>query len=189
MKFPTVIVENFFKNPDDIVKYANTLSYEGPKKEAYWIGKRSKLLHTINPQLFSFICDKVLNTFYNFKKESVDYEDAQVCFQKIGESDVKKFLEKKSNLLLHKDKYGSLTGLIYLSKNQNFKNGTKISINQQEDHILVSSKYNSMLCYEGSQLHGPIGSSDEDRLTIVFFINKVIAEELPYDRLNNIKGF
>jgi hypothetical protein len=188
MKFPTVIVENFFKNPNDIVKYANTLTYNGPKEGQYWIGKRSELLHKINPELFNFICNKIISIFYNGKKESVGYEDAQVCFQKIGESDVKKFLEKKSNLL-HRDIYGSLTGLIYLSKNQNFENGTKISTNQQEDHILVSSKYNSMLCYEGSQLHGPIGSKDEDRLTIVFFIHKVIAEELPLDRLNNITGF
>jgi len=188
MKFPTVIVENFFKNPDDIVKYANTLTYNSPKEGQYWIGKRSELLHKINPKLFNFICDKVISIFYNGKKENVSYEDAQVCFQKIGESDVKKFLEKKSNLL-HRDIYGSLTGLIYLSKNQSLENGTKICTDEKKDHILVSSKYNSMLCYEGSQLHGPIGSSDEDRLTIVFFIHKVIAEEMPLDRLNNIEGF
>ena len=188
MKFPTVIVENFFKNPDDIVNYSKEISFTGPKKDDYWIGERSEMLHKINPQLFHFICTKVISIFYNCKKEDVKYFDAQVCFQKIKKSDVEKFLKTKSNML-HRDIYGSLTGIIYLSKNQSFENGTKISSSENLDHILVSSKYNSMLCYEGSQLHGPIGSEDENRLTIVFFIHKIEAEELPYDRLNNIKGF
>jgi hypothetical protein len=188
MKYPTVIIENFFENPDEIVNYSNTLTFKGPEKNEYWIGKRSEMLHKINIDLFNFICSKVISIFYNCKKEIITFSDAQVCFQKIGKTDVSNCLKTKNNML-HRDIYGSLTGVIYLSKKQSFENGTKISTDEKIDHILVSSKYNSMLCYEGSQLHGPIGSENEDRLTIVFFIHKVQAEEMPYERLNNIKGF
>ena len=184
MKFPTVSVENFFDKPDDIVKYANSLEYKTPEKNQFWIGQRSELLHLIHPKLFHFICEKVISVFYDGSKEDINYDDAQICFQKISKKDW-----QNNKIKTHRDISDSLSGLIYLSKEENFANGTKISIDSELDHIMVSSKYNSMLCYDGSQLHGPIGSTGEDRLTIVFFIHNVLAEKTPYERLNNIKGF
>jgi len=184
MKFPTAIVENFFAKPDDIVKYANTLEYISPKKNEHWIGKRSELLHTLNPKLFNFIVEKVISVFYNGNKEDIFFNDAQVCFQKISKEDW-----ENNKILVHRDIGNSLSGVIYLSENENYENGTRLMIDDKKEHIRVASKYNSMICYEGSQLHGPIGSTDDNRLTIVFFIHKVIAEQLPYERLNNIKGF
>ena len=184
MKFPTAIVENFFERPDDIVKYAKTLEYKTPEKNEYWIGQRSELLHKINPELFNFIVEKVISVFYNGTKEDIMFDDAQVSFQKISKDDW-----QKNKISVHRDIGNSLSGVIYLSKNENYDNGTRLMINEKQEHLRVASKYNSMICYEGSQLHGPIGSTDDDRLTIVFFIHKVIAEKSPYERLNNIRGF
>lgn len=184
MKYPTAIVENFFERPNDIVEYANTLNYKKPKDNEAWIGERSEMLHTLNPELFRFIADKILSIFYNSDSENIKYDDAQVSFQKISKDDW-----KKNKISVHRDIGNSLSGVIYLSDNENYDNGTRIMIDEENEHLRVASKYNSMICYEGSQLHGPIGSTDENRLTIVFFIHSITGTRSPYERMNNIKGF
>jgi len=188
MKYPVVILEDFFKNPDDIVSYANKILYNTPKPNDYWIGKRSESLSLINPQLFHFIVNKVISIFYNTKKEEVLISDIDIYFQKIKKTDIINCLETRKSML-HTDKSKSLSGIIYLSKKEGIKNGTKISLNENTDNILVSNKYNSMLCYDGGQLHSPIGSEDDDRLTIVFFIRKIQSDFSVYDRLNEIEEF
>ena len=184
MKYPTAVVENFFENPKEVIKYAKTLDYETPKPSEYWIGQRSHLLHVINPNLFKFIVEKVISVFYDGSKEDIRFDDAQVCFQKISKEDW-----DKNKISVHRDIGNSLSGVIYLSENENYDNGTRLMINDKKEHMRVASKFNSMICYEGNQLHGPIGSTDDDRLTIVFFIHNIIVEKSPYERLNSIKGF
>ena len=184
MKYPTVIIDNFFDNPDKMVEYSKTLKYHIPRKDEWWIGKRSELLHKINPDLFNFICTKILATFYDSDLEEVKWEDAQIQFQIITREDI-----NKTKVLAHKDIGNSLSGIIYLSKNESLSNGTKILKDENTDKILVSSIYNTLLCYEGSQIHAPIGASEEERLTIVFFIHDIKANVLPYDRINRVKGF
>ena len=47
MLFPSMCTDGFFKNPDNIVKYANTLTYHSAES-GKWPGVRSEALHKIN---------------------------------------------------------------------------------------------------------------------------------------------
>ena len=52
MHFPTTCIDHFFKYPDAVRKYANTLTFQ-PEPEGRWPGQRTKELHLENDNLFN----------------------------------------------------------------------------------------------------------------------------------------
>lgn len=177
IKFPTVVIDNFFKNPDKIVEYAHSLNYSKAPKEEFWPGVRSQRLHEVNDHLFGFVIRKILNVFYEPDLENYQWEDTYAAFHKI-----------KSNFNLsniHKDNVCLVAGLIYLNKNGSIDNGTTIYNEKKEKKFILSNTYNTMICYDGNQLHGATNTmmkNDEERLTLVFFIRKLTVRSLPLDR-------
>ena len=51
MGFPSLIIDNFFEDPDKVVDYANTLEYQ-QSVGGKWPGKRSDHLNRLNSELF-----------------------------------------------------------------------------------------------------------------------------------------
>jgi hypothetical protein len=186
IKFPTLIVDNFFNDPDVIINLSNTLEFFEADKKEFWPGKRSLPLHTVNDKLFNFILSKVLSFYYDFQLESVSWENAYVAFHKMNSK-----IDLKD---IHKDNSALLAGIIYLNKNGTIDNGTTIYNEDKNKKLILSNTYNTMLSYDANQLHGATSTimyNNEERLSIVFFIDTLIAYRLPMERsikyLENIR--
>jgi len=55
-------VDNFFDNPEEIVKFANSLVYRIGEK-GFWPGKRTEELHINHKQFFNSFLKKILALF------------------------------------------------------------------------------------------------------------------------------
>ena len=62
--YPTVtVIDNFFKDPDSIVEIANNLEFY-PNSDGAWPGRRTKLLHEVEPEFFEFFGQKLHSIFH-----------------------------------------------------------------------------------------------------------------------------
>jgi hypothetical protein len=199
MLFPTIIVENFFEKPKELINFSKKLEYEKDKVNS-WPGVRSKSFHIINEKLYFFVIKKVLSYFYDYNlltlnNEEMLFDNTYVGFHKIKEKDIKGFKDLK-----HRDYETHLAGLIYLNNENNIKTGTKLysdcevvknSFISPKEKLIIANKFNTMIAYDGNNLHGPSGflKNNKERLNIVFFINKIITKKFPTERANLIKGF
>ena len=66
MRFPTLCVDDFYKNPEQIRDFALSLEYSKP--EGIYPGERTKYLHEIDKKLFQQFCEKLFSfqLFPNF---------------------------------------------------------------------------------------------------------------------------
>ena len=113
-QFSTTCVDNFFKYPDEIVNFANTLEYR-PHSEGMWPGERSNRLDQISSALHNAICAKYLKL--HLVTPMVGYK-ASVYFQKIGAG--------SDFGWVHNDYPYLHTTLIYLTKDSNLNSGTSL---------------------------------------------------------------
>ena len=129
-KFFPVSVDDFFDNPDIIVRYAKSL----PKKsdpEGRWPGKRTELLWKINKQLNDLILLKILKCYYDLDYQSVFWERGNLAFQEISA-----FSKNKNDVRnkgwIHSDSDDQkkfpyeLAGLIYLTPDIDPDAGTSL---------------------------------------------------------------
>tara|TARA_R100001086_G_scaffold186878_1_gene105033 strand:+ start:1181 stop:1855 length:675 start_codon:yes stop_codon:yes gene_type:complete len=122
--FATTCIDNFFKYPDSLVNYANsleftTLSWEGG--EQVWPGKRSKELHILHPALYDDISKKYLYNHYTLrdKDTSVSYH-SQMHFQKVDSEYDKGWIHLDDGIV-H-------TTIIYLTPDANPAGGTSLYV-------------------------------------------------------------
>ena len=205
MLFPTIIADNFFVEPEEIVNFAQTLKF-APSLDGAWPGTRSALLHTIDKLLFCKINNKILSIVFP-SISNIQYRCAS-SFQLIKQS-------TKNNLKqgwVHHDDPNLFTAIIYLSKHQdvgttiveaknfnsnvinlsskvranlgqdvkNLEEKVNENNNQFKDSIVVKSKYNRILIFDSNQYHyvPNLISNDlsEDRLTLVCFFQNIFHE-------------
>jgi len=104
MIFPSVCMDGFFNNPEEIINYANTLEYSPDGSSP---GFRTKLLHELNFNFFNNICLKQLAVFFpnNFNDLSFN---ARSGFQKVPAN--YEFTD-----WIHTDETSVLTTIIYLT--------------------------------------------------------------------------
>ena len=81
MYFPITIIDNFYKNFNEIEKFAKNLEYFD-KTKFTMPGKQSKLLHELDNNLFQASTQKIMRTFFNRKDFSLQYE-CRTKFEKI----------------------------------------------------------------------------------------------------------
>ena len=113
-QFATTCVDNFFKHPDEIVRFAESLEYKSePKGE--WPGKRSLSLESISPPFHNAVCTKYLKL--HLTTSMVAYK-ALGYFQKID--------AESGYGWVHNDTPLVHTTLIYLNKDSNLDSGTSI---------------------------------------------------------------
>lgn len=118
--WPTIILDNFFDDPNSIVQYSNSLEYS-KEPSGRWPGKRA----FINDDLKFAIVEKALSLYLS--DNAIVRCDIQANFQKI-----KRFSDNKEDSanrgFLHKDSASAnieLAGIIYLSENDpNINQGT-----------------------------------------------------------------
>jgi hypothetical protein len=122
MFFPSICVDNFFNNPDDVRQFALSLDYEDCSvRGGVWPGKRTKELSEINPDYHKEFCQKVLSLFFDRKRFNLQYK-IQTYFQ-LTEP------EQYGNVStgwVHDDGFSPLSGVVYLSKDIQMDCGTSI---------------------------------------------------------------
>lgn len=139
MKFPITIAPNFFSDTQKILKIANGLDYV--VDEPFYPGKKTIFLNHIDMDLFYHLSRKVLNLFFEIDDDigKLQYNNVEWAFHKIKYDDIKDM--RKGELFIHKDHPEHLTGLIYLSHNENL--GTSFYLNEKTPSF---HKMNGPIC-------------------------------------------
>lgn len=194
MLIPTVTYDNFFRKPDLILDYANSLEYKEPPKGIY-PGSRTKALHELNNNLFLEVTGKILKLLWPTTHLKINF-NAQCYFQRIP----KNF---KNEGWVHQD-HGLISSIIYLSPHKNCGTSifepantnywkhtkmkretyvTKAFDNEEkyvkennsnfEETIHVKSRYNRIIIFDAQSYHAAQRfceeGIEEDRLILVTF--------------------
>ena len=168
MIFPTLCINNFFDDPNEIVDYANKLEYFYDINDGIFPGKRTKLLHKVNYDFFNYINKKILRLYYpdNNIFNNLTYE-AQTVFQKINYDDVEHHITNEKNKgigFIHQDP----CLITYLTKNI-YNSGTSIWKRKSECKDMFVK---------------------DDNLKISYYLKKKVDEEKYKKQLNdNINNF
>jgi hypothetical protein len=112
--FPTTVTDNFFNNPDKIVKYLNTLDFV--HKSENYPGIRTDCLSTIDHNLFNSIVMKVLSNYYSDEDLFTTEFQATLVAQKVN--------EKFPGGWIHSDFPYHMSFVIYLTPNTDINTGT-----------------------------------------------------------------
>ena len=120
MSYPLVIKDNFFPDPDAIVKASNKLEYHS--WENNWPGLRTRSLYDINYPLASYIAEKIFGLIHDQLPSSFTLD---IGIQKVNPFVIDDKWNKKNLGWIHTDKclFG---GVIYLDKNPDKDAGTSI---------------------------------------------------------------
>jgi hypothetical protein len=207
MLYPSIVLDNFFTDPDLVVDFASKLNYY-KDIEGRWPGERSEMLHVNYHSFFDYVNKKMLKAIY--PNEEIEYA-ASTTFQKISGK------RYPNEGWIHKDP-DELTGIVYLSKHKFCGTSlcTKISFeeykfNQDDKHkfykkdnydheelkslqknnqyfkktLTVDSEYNRLFLFDSSNYHMANSFVDEnvntDRMTLISFIKNIKGKS------NNLK--
>ena len=134
MPYPLVIKDNFFPDPDAIVKASNKLEYH--TWENNWPGLRTRSLYDINYPLASYIAEKIFGLIHDQLPSSFTLD---IGIQKVNPFVIDDKWNKKNLGWIHTDKclFG---GVIYLDKNPDKDAGT--SIYKSKDGFDVQTQEN-----------------------------------------------
>jgi hypothetical protein len=167
--YQTVIKNNFFDDPDHIVKNTKKIKWIKSSSQDNWPGYRSENLYHINRSLHDFIVQNVIKFYYN--NQEVHIGKTQIQFHKINYVD---WIEHdKKNTRIHKDNC-NLSGVIYLNKDTNdFETGTSLYDENKSIFARVSNQYNTLALYDGNLYHGATGLDKNERLIIVIFLDEI----------------
>tara|TARA_R110000822_G_scaffold310134_1_gene441559 strand:- start:110 stop:781 length:672 start_codon:yes stop_codon:yes gene_type:complete len=180
MLVPTIIADNFYENCDEVVHFANTLSYQ-QDAEGKWPGLRSEPLHEVSNIFFGRTCKKIISLMYPMEGHVMGWE-ATCYFQKIKMNPKEKEFTEG---WVHHDYPLLFTAIIYLSshtdvgtsvvmpksifshikhvstKNEknrrgkapNFKEKLLENNSQFQESIKVNSGKNRIFIFDSSQYH------------------------------------
>tara|TARA_B100001113_G_scaffold295420_1_gene252628 strand:+ start:274 stop:927 length:654 start_codon:yes stop_codon:yes gene_type:complete len=203
MIYPTMIVDNFFDNPDEVSDYANTLQFNDTE---YIVGKRTDFLHNINRNLYEYTVHKILTILYPYDTIGIKYQ-ADSYFQKSS-------IDSRYDSWIHTDKC-EITAMIYLTKgisegtnlykrksewlptvnntngkfkHESFKNkkfdkeyeDLKLKTNSDFDLTTnIKGLYNRLALFDGSNYHAmEQKNNDDERLIMIFFIYDLQGKNL-----------
>ena len=130
LKFPITIVDDFFDNPDEGRKFAQSLDYE-KDLENRWPGSRTKPLHEISPIFYEKVMYRYLNIYYDTHQKNVNW-CASMFFQKVDKS--------YNSGWVHSDIGCIVSNIVYLDKLSDPNTGT--TIYEPKDYINVTFKNN-----------------------------------------------
>jgi hypothetical protein len=114
--FPTIIIDNFYDDPDLWREYALEQEFFKGNRGS-WPGVRTKLLHEMNEELFDIVCKKIMFVLrpYGFK----EFDELQTAFQMIDESYGRGWVHDDDPKL-------HVAGVVYLNKDAPEGCGTTI---------------------------------------------------------------
>ena len=161
---PTIVADNFFSNPEDVVKLSKKYKYHKPTKINNWPGKRSECLHLKNYDFFKQIILKVLSYYY--PNVELTFRNSAVYFHKIKPNDIGKNH-------FHFDTNYDIAAIVYLSQGD-INTGTTIFNKDNKKQIIVSNDFNTMICYDTKKYHGPTSLNlVKERTTLNIFIKNI----------------
>ena len=167
--FPVTSISNFFKDPDEVVKFAKSLKYTKPK-EGIYPGVRTENLHDIDYAFFNQTIRSILSVYFE-DIQHVNFSKTFLGFHKIKPYS-KSLKDVRNKGWIHHDGT-ALGGLIYLNKERYLQSRSSADIDGFQWHNM-----DNIYC-----------NSKEDRLTLVFFIHKIQARDCPKLRLDKIQSF
>ena len=123
--FPTVVVDDFFTDPDDIVKFGHSLELRDYAMG--YPGRRTHSLNKTHPSFAKALMKKIFSVYFS-DPSKISCEKADILFQLIP-----KFSENKEDFRntgwVHQDGTtikNKLAGVIYLTPNSQLETGTSI---------------------------------------------------------------
>jgi len=111
MIWPTIIVDNFFDEPEKIVEYSKTLKFK-PDSEGKWPGVRSESMAIVDDKFFNYVNYRIVRLIYPMNHKKMDWKCTQF-FQKVDGNIF------KNEGWVHSDAPVEFTAIIYLSKHKN----------------------------------------------------------------------
>ena len=208
MMYPSYIIDNFFDNPDVIVKLADSIPFHHKGEKS--AGERTDPLHNTHNDFFSWSGLRILSAIFPGEKTSFM---ASASFQKISKN-----LSEVD--FIHQDTSTKLTAIVYLNKNGTsgtslFKPKTFSTLdlqnNQKYDYykspekytgdklkelrkekeaihdrfdetLSVSGVYNRLFMFDGHQYHSQhLNTNKEERLTYIVFFSKIESLNAPLE--------
>jgi hypothetical protein len=208
MIWPTIIVNNFFDEPEKIIDYSKTLKFHKDSKGS-WPGERTNLMSSVNDKFFNWINYKIVRLIYPMTHSCMSWL-ARQYFQKVDGN----IYENEG--WIHVDAPSEFTAIIYLSKHKdcgtslyskktyfdgtlnkdkkeemyktlNLKNGLKY-LKQNNDlfekNLTVNSKFNRLFLFDSNQFHAADKFKDnqnnDERLTLITFFDSLTANNIKY---------
>ena len=111
MIYPTIIMDDFFTEPEKIKNFSSKLKYF-KDKDGKWPGKRSVPVHEIDYNFFNYFHLKILSILYPNDYRKISYT-ANACFQKISGN------RHQNPGWVHEDIGSEITAIVYLSHHKN----------------------------------------------------------------------
>jgi len=204
MLWPTLIVDNFFDDPQMVINFSKDLTYERAQGHE-WPGVRTPSLHTVDEEFFYWSTKKIMMLLFPMNIEQIKWKAIQF-FQKIPSNTY----GKKG--WVHRDETSEFTVIIYLSHHP--KSGTALYKPKQfltnppytdkklqfykdlkdpswEEEwrkkssahfnkvVDLHSNFNRLVLFDGYQWHGAenFGTEKEDRLTLITFFRGITGEK------------
>jgi len=174
------VMDNFFEDPERVVSLCSQLNWfhweNHPglgRSSGRYAGIRSNELHLIMPSFFHYASNKIANAVYNFSDKKNMVRCTWKCSMYFSSVNAKDKPSKDSPVeIIHKDVGVNQAGLIYLSKRINGGAGTSFYNSDYKRIKEAKNRYNRLICYDGSILHGT-SKYVNNRLALLFFFKKV----------------
>jgi hypothetical protein len=207
---PTLVVDDFFEDPDYIRQFA--LSQEYNQISQAYPGKRTAPLYELDEDLFQSIINRFFGLFYETNSEDPYQWNATAYFQQVED----KFVDG----WIHRDEDALMTGIVYLNEDYQSDAGTSIYVRksgseiinsdikekffrgdisyeeskpaqdennaQFEEVINLKNRYNRFVAFDSNRYHGANQfntQSNEPRLTLIFFVYNLHVKKYPIYRM------
>jgi hypothetical protein len=178
-----IIVDNAFKDPENIIRIAKTFEYFSPEDhplhggdKSYWSGLRTKSISSVDKKLFNdlsieLVFKSLAQTMGQNKEFVVDISwDATLFFHQLREN------HPYQESWLHKDPKLVYAGVVYLNKSPKANSGTTL-YRDDKSKVEIENKFNRLVLYRSDYFH-TAGSGfgddfDSSRLTLTLFFKEI----------------
>ena len=173
LKIKTIIVDNFFDDPDSIREFALGLNYYPRRINQFYEGIRSEPLHELDKNLYNKICSKIILEYYGHA--NYIYE-GPIYFHQTRETD--KNDEQWIFDKIHRDK-AITAGIVYLTPNAPLDCGTQTYEKKGKSFfpdVVMGNRYNRLIAYNANTYHSAtnfFGNNNQSRLCMLFFLEKI----------------
>lgn len=206
---PVTIFDDFLPNPELWVDMSKNCRYS-EAAAGNWPGKRSECISVLNPYAFRLLCTRFFSIFYSLENENINWK-VTAKFQKINSNGEGWIHYDKSVIsgivYLSEDASPSCGTAIYepksirelihtdkkvdsiISNNLDYNRQFMLANNSNfEESIRVNNKFNRLLAFDCGLPHRALNfnNNDKERLTLVFFVEKLLSENTPISRSRKV---
>ena len=199
MRWPTIVIDNFFNDFEAVKKLSEEVEYFS-NENGSWPGKRSKALHQINYPFFEMTCVKLLEALYPMNALNIR-STAKMHFQKIpfeGTGIIHQDEDEISSIIFISGNNAGGTSLYepktypydpdsYVSqKFDTYKNPSKLklknlekTVNKHNEQFNLKTKFvfkpNTVLLFDSKE-HHKADNFGEERVTLVTFFQSLYTK-------------